>query len=136
MNLAVNAREAMPNGGTVTIETQSLNIESAQSTEPLTPGRYAKLSVRDDGPGMSEDTKAQIFEPFVTTKEPGRGPGLGLAMAYGIVKQLGGQIAVDSAPGCGTCLSMYFPTTDRSVAAPRAQNEPTAGPKGVTPAAP
>jgi two-component system, cell cycle sensor histidine kinase and response regulator CckA len=111
MNLAVNARDAMPSGGELTIETanREVNERDAKVHRGLRPGDYVVLRVRDNGAGMDEGTKARVFEPFFTTKPPGEGTGLGLSTAYGIVKQSGGYIAVDSAIGEGTSFSILLP---------------------------
>lgn len=102
MNLAVNARDAMPRGGTLTIETSE-----ADTANP--PGRGVVLSVKDTGCGMTAEVKAHIFEPFFTTKGPGKGTGLGLATIYGVVEQSGGRIEVESEPGRGSCFRIYLP---------------------------
>ena len=111
MNLAVNARDAMPAGGTLTIETTNtrLSDECCADRPEARPGRFVCLSVRDTGTGMSDDVKAHIFEPFFSTKARGKGTGLGLAVAYGIAKQHGGWIEVESTEGAGATFRIYLP---------------------------
>ncbi|HEX6058563.1 MAG TPA: ATP-binding protein, partial [Gemmatimonadaceae bacterium] len=108
VNLVVNARDAMPEGGTLTIETSPTTIRAGCPTE-LAPGDYVRIAVRDTGTGMDEATQARVFEPFFTTKEAGKGTGLGLPTVYGIVAQSGGAVSIDSAPGKGTCMTILLP---------------------------
>jgi len=111
MNLAVNARDALPHGGRLSVQTcnRDVNATDVRAHRGLREGRYVSLEVRDSGIGMDEETKARIFEPFFTTKPPGQGTGLGLSTAYGIVKQSGGYIAVDTAPSSGTTFTVLLP---------------------------
>ena len=120
MNLVVNARDAMPQGGTVRIETAYRYLEAPMSRDRVTvpPGQYVVVTVTDEGDGIAPDKLPRIFEPFFTTKRPGEGTGLGLSMAYGIVKQSGGYIFADSAPGEGACFSLFFPVSAEAVATP------------------
>ena len=111
LNLAVNSRDAMPHGGRLIIETDLVTVTHGPHSEEtaLSPGEYSCLRVIDTGEGMSDDVQTRIFEPFFTTKEVGKGTGLGLSVVHGIVSQFGGSVSVDSTPGEGTRMTLYFP---------------------------
>jgi PAS domain S-box-containing protein len=141
LNFCINARDAMPNGGRITIETANVDVNEATAAqhlflirdghltcpicrEELQPGCYVKLSVSDTGIGMNQETMLHIFEPFFTTKGPEHGTGLGLATVYGIVKQSGGHVLVDSVPGQGATFSVYIPIATRQALSPEQEPMP------------
>ncbi len=133
MNLVLNARDAMPQGGTLTIETTNTDIPSVPPAKQSVcePGRYVTLSVRDTGCGIPAETQPMIFEPFFTTKDEGSGTGLGLSMVHGIVQQSGGWIEVQSEPSQGTILTLYLPRTEDPLTPPEHKTPSARVPQGT-----
>jgi PAS domain S-box-containing protein len=133
LNLVINARDAMPNGGTITLQTANVSLGRRQlaSSHDLVPGPYVMVAVRDSGVGMAPDVLSRAFEPFFTTKEMGQGTGLGLSMVYGFVKQSGGHIDIESRVNAGTTIRIYLPRMIEQVAAEQsAPNAPVKLPRG------
>ena len=133
MNLALNARSAMPEGGILTISTANVTVgeDDKDRPEELAPGQYVMLSVADSGTGMSQDVLAQAFEPFFTTRDIGQGSGLGLSMVHGFVKQSGGHIRIASAAGTGTTVTVWFPRTTQPMTRRAPAERPAPPPTGA-----
>jgi PAS domain S-box-containing protein len=131
LNLAINARDAMPSGGTLRIASKNIVRKSGRGFPPLEPGEYVMISVADTGGGMTEEVRTRAFEPFFTTKEVHKGTGLGLSMVYGVAKQSGGTVTIDSEIGCGTTVQIFLPRAPRRASdaeEPSERNELDAGP--------
>jgi CheY-like chemotaxis protein len=126
LNLAVNARDAMPYGGTLIIETANVYLDERYAAErpDVKPGHYVMLAVTDTGTGMSQDVLARAIDPFFTTKEPGKGTGLGLSQVFGFIKQSGGHMAISSEPGGGTTVHLYVPCADGTATEPMTDGAP------------
>jgi PAS domain S-box-containing protein len=130
MNLVINSRDAMPHGGRITVRASNLSGADLPGDVDLTSGDYVTLAVEDTGEGMTPETAARAFDPFFTTKEVGKGTGLGLSMVHGFAVQSGGGLRLESAPGAGTCVTLYLP---RERSATEADREgPGAEPQGGT----
>jgi len=131
LNLAVNGRDAMPEGGVLTVAAGTENLEHGHGLE-LPPGAYLRLCVHDTGVGMDEATRRQATEPFFSTKGVGRGTGLGLSMVHGLAAQLGGALTLESELGSGTTIKIWLPLTDQAAAKPLAPTDPVLGPRSGT----
>jgi CheY-like chemotaxis protein len=127
LNLAINARDAMPGGGTITIGTADVTLGAPEHPEEPPPGNYIMCSVSDTGTGIPIEILDKVFDPFFTTKEVGKGSGLGLSQVLGVVKQLGGGVRIETCPGKGTTVCVYLPrTNERLIPGTEVPTEPTA----------
>ncbi|MCK1571408.1 ATP-binding protein [Bradyrhizobium sp. 174] len=131
LNLAFNARDAMPTGGTIVIETTALNRVPDQLARELKAGQYVCISVKDTGTGMPPDVLARAFDPFFTTKAPGKGTGLGLSQVYGFARQSGGTVKIETELGRGTVVRIFLPRSTKAVVAGQGSSEPTASARGT-----
>ena len=128
LNLAVNGRDAMPDGGVLTVAAGTENLEHEHGLE-LAPGAYLRLCVHDTGIGMDEATRRQATEPFFSTKGMGRGTGLGLSMVHGLAAQLGGALTLESELGSGTTIKIWLPLADQAAVQPLPPTDPVLGPR-------
>ncbi|MCB1972767.1 MAG: hybrid sensor histidine kinase/response regulator, partial [Geminicoccaceae bacterium] len=127
VNLTLNARDAMPNGGTITIRARTVLVDASQGHRELQVGYYVLVTVTDTGHGMTPEVLSRAIEPFFTTKESGRGSGLGLSMVYGFAKQSGGHLRIESSAGQGTHVELYLPATRNTVQRNAPELQPCSG---------
>jgi two-component system, NtrC family, sensor kinase len=136
LNLAINARDAMPRGGTVTLTTRPawLDADRLEGNGDARPGAYVAIALRDEGEGMPREVRERAFEPFFTTKPVGKGTGLGLSQIFGFMRQLGGHVEIDSTPGQGTVVTLYLPaeTARQALPPPASPTAPPVMPDGIT----
>src|SRR6185312_16651333 len=132
LNLVINARDAMPAGGLLTIATSNASLDPSIHSAITSAGDYVCLSVTDTGTGIAADALSNVFEPFFTTKPPGKGSGLGLSQVYGVASQSGGGVDIESAPGKGTGVSVFFPRAAPEISIHQQTVEPSNAPAGHT----
>jgi signal transduction histidine kinase len=132
LNLVINARDAMPDGGLLTIATSNVSLDPSIHSVVPSAGDYVRLSVIDTGTGIAVDALENVFEPFFTTKPPGKGSGLGLSQVYGVASQSGGGVDIESAPGKGTTIAVFFPRAAPEIPTHQRKGEPSNAPAGST----